>query len=507
MKLDRVTNTRRGVLWGLINRFIGMLIPFIIQAITIRHLGIEYVGIKGLFSSILTVFSLAELGFGSAIVYAMYKPIAEDDIDTICSLLNLYKKIYRIIGLIISILGIMLLPFLQFLIHGDYPEELNIQVVFLLYLLNTSLSYWLFAYKSALLTAYQRTDVTSNISTISQILLAIIQIIVLVLFRNFYLFLTCNVIATIINNIIISIVVDRMYPEIKCKGNVDESILKSTKKQVGGLLIAKICNTTRNSFDSIFISVFLGLTQTAIYANYFYVLAALSSIMIIILNSMSAGVGNSIVLNSKEKNYKDMMILNNIYLVVCGIMTSFMLCLYQPFMSLWAGEENLLPTYIMFLFPLYFYILKMGDIRSIYSDGAGLFWEDRWRNILETIANIILNYMLGKYWGVFGIVLATIITVLFVGFMGSTIITFKYYFGNGMKTFLKNQLILLICSTIICMSTYVVCEKIIFESMYMSIVFRIGICLTLAPFLYWLIFHKTHKYKDAIMFLKKAIKK
>lgn len=496
MKLDRIKNTKRGIIFGSFNRFVGLLLPFIIQTITIRKLGMDYVGIKGLFSSILTVFSVAELGFGSAIVYAMYKPIAEDDIDTICALMGLYRKIYRLIGLIILVLGLAITPFLHTFIHGTYPEEISIEIVFLLYLANTVLSYWLFAYKASLLSAYQRTDVSSLINTITQIACSVAQILVLLIFRNFYLFLIASIIATVLNNIMVSVTVDRMYPELKCRGTVGQSLLADIKKKVSGLLIGKISSVTRNSFDSIFMSAFLGLIQAAIYSNYYFVITALNGFTAVIFSSLLGGIGNSIVLNSKEKNYHDMMLLNNLYLVMSGLMASLMLCLYQPFMQLWAGENYLFPVYVMMMFPLYFYITKMGDIRCVYTEGAGLYWEDRWRNILEAVGNIILNYILGKLWGAFGIIIATLIVLFFFGFLGGTKVTFKYYFKQGRRKYLLNEAVLLLAAVFAGGLGYIICDKLVQQVTIFALLLRGLICTILFVAVYWLLFHRTKDYRE-----------
>ncbi len=166
MKLDKRKNVKRGIQHGVINRIVTLLLPFLVRTVLIQTLGAEYVGIRGLFGSILTVLSLTELGVGTAITFNMYRPIVEDDYYTIGALLNLYKKLYRIIGFVVLGLGLSITPFLRFLIKGSYPADINLQLVFLLYLIDTVLSYWLYAYKGSLSNAYQRTDVLSRIGSI-----------------------------------------------------------------------------------------------------------------------------------------------------------------------------------------------------------------------------------------------------------------------------------------------------------------------------------------------------
>ena len=188
IEMSRTKNAARNVLFGLINKIIVLLFPFAIRAIIIQTLGSEYLGLNSLFTSILQVLNLAELGFNSAVVYSMYKPIAENDTNTICALMNLYRKIYRIIGIIVVVVGLILLPFLSYLIKGSYPTDINIYILYIIYLFNTGLTYFLFAYKSALLTAHQRSDVISNVQSIAFILQYVIQIIILLKTKNYYMF-------------------------------------------------------------------------------------------------------------------------------------------------------------------------------------------------------------------------------------------------------------------------------------------------------------------------------
>jgi O-antigen/teichoic acid export membrane protein len=311
---------------------------------------------------------------------------------------------------------------------------------------------------------------------------------------------------TFLNNLFISGVVDKLYPQIKCSGSVTSVSMNNIRKKVAGLFVGKLCGITRNTFDIIFVSMFIGLIYAGIYSNYYYVLVAATSFTSIITTSLLAGIGNSIVLESKEKNYRDMMLINKVYLVIGGWITACMLCLFQPFMELWMGKEFLFPDETMILFPIYFYIQKMGDVRGVYSDAIGLFWENRWRNILEAIANIALNYLFVIKFGVFGIVLATIITLFFIGFLGSTQVIFNHYFEYGMKEYLLSQLKYLVFMVIVCCIAYFLCLTVTIISPIITCFFRASICITLVPIVYWLLLNKSEDYKDVKKGILKVIK-
>lgn len=216
MKLDRTKNAIRNFFWGIINRVITLLLPFIARTIIINSLGAEYLGLNNLFTSILNVLSLAELGVGTALVYAMYKPIAEENKEQICALLKLYRTCYRFIGGVILLAGLTLVPFLPKLVHGSLPSGINLYVLYSIFLSNTVLSYFLFAYKQSLLQAHQRTDICSNVGSIINISMNIIQIVVLLRFRNYYLYILLKPVFTVITNIVIAHVTTRMYPEYVC---------------------------------------------------------------------------------------------------------------------------------------------------------------------------------------------------------------------------------------------------------------------------------------------------
>lgn len=501
MILDRKNNAKRNIVQGIINKLVTLFMPFLVSSVLNRTLGAEYLGINGLFGSILHVLSLAELGFGDAIVYSMYKPIAQNDTETICALLNMYKKVYRLIGIIIFGVGIFLTPLLPYLINGSYPKEVNIYIIYIMYLIRTVLSYWLYAYKTSILNAFQRMDVISGISTITSALTSILQLILLLNCKNFYFFLTISIACIILNNLLVSWNVDRLYPEYVCKGKVSTEMLSDIKRKVGGLLVGKICGTTRNTFDNIYMSMFFGLTVAAMYSNYFNIMSTINGFISIIVSSVLAGVGNSIELESVNKNYFDMQKMDYIYMLLSGWCAVCLLCLYQPFMKLWMGEQLLFPIGMVFLFTLYFYIRKMGDIRCLYSDAAGLFWENRHRYFADIIANIVLNYLFVVKWGTYGIVSATILTLFLFGFLSSASVLFKHYFKQGMREYLAGHLKYFCVTATIAAITYWICSFIHISDL-VDILIRGIICCTLSPLLYFLFYFRSKQFRSSMVWLK-----
>lgn len=289
------------------------------------------------------------------------------------------------------------------------------------------------AYKKSVLEAFQRNDYISLNDTITTGLTNIIQLILLIVWKSiyvYYFYVATMLVLTIINNILNARIVGKKFPQLKCEGKVTSKDKREIKKQVSGLMVSKLCFMTRNSFDSIFVSAFISLTMTTIYNNYYYIVNAIVGVMNVITSAMIGGIGNSIAAESKKKNYNDFTVFNFIYMWISSWATVTLFCLYQNFMVLWVGEKLTLPLLAPVLFSIYFYALKMCDIRTTYTSAAGLWWENRSRAICETIANIVLNYLLVRIWGVYGIVLATIIPLILINFGFGAQVLFKHYFTD-----------------------------------------------------------------------------
>ena len=507
MRLERVKNAKRNIISGFFNKLIILFFPFIIRSIIIRKLGSEYLGLNNLFSSILQVLNLSELGFSNAIVYIMYKPIAENNTEHICAILKFYRNVYRIIGTIVLVIGLIPLPVLDRFISGSVPPGINIYILYVLYLLNTVLSYFLFAYKSSVLVAYQRNDIVTNSLTVTQSLMYIFQIITLVITTNYYLYLWWMPFFTIINNIINAVKANRCFPEIKCKGKISKSDVNRIKKQVPGLMINKLCIVSRNSFDNIFISTFLGLRISAIYGNYYYIMNAVVGLLTIFSNSILAGVGNSLVMESPNENYQTMRKINFIYMWIAGWCTSLLLCLYQPFMEVWVGKDLLFPISVVILFCIYFYVMEIGVIRSVYSDAAGLWWQNRYRAILETVINVILNYILVKIIGIYGVIIATIISIVGVNFLWGSQIVFDYYFKNNKcGEYYFDQIKFFFVTALGCLCSFFICSKIQFNPI-ITMIINIFISSLIMNIIYCLIYYKTKLFNASFGWIKQKVYK
>lgn len=506
MNFNRMHNTTRNIIWGYVNKIIMLGFPFIIRTIVIRLLGADYLGLSSLFASILQVLNLAELGFSSAVVYSLYKPIAENDNDTICALMLLYKKVYRIIGCIILAIGLLLIPLLPHLIKGPWPHDINLVVLYLIYLVNTSISYFLFAYWACLLNAHQRNDIENNVRTALLIVQFSLQVLILFVTKNYYLYIVVQPIITAMTNAVTALVAKKLYPQYMCRGKLTSELVEGLKKRISGLMTIRVMQTTRNTFDSIAISAFIGLTAVTVYSNYYYILNGVRAMLLVLTTAMQASVGNSVAVDEMGKNYKDMKRFTFLYAWLAGWCTVCMFCLYQPVMLLWMGKDLLFDTPIVIVFCIYFYLLSTGDIPTVYENASGIWWAYRKRAVCEAVANLILNFFFVWKMGVLGVLLATVLTKIFIGFIWGTKILFDKYFNTqDIVPYYVSHIKYAVVTAIACISTYGICVFIPTINAYLHLLLCTGICMTFPNLIFWMIYRKFKLYPEAIALLSHII--
>lgn len=411
----RVKNASRNVVFGMLLKGYQILLPFLMRTAIMYYMGDGYLGLNSLFGSILWVLNLAELGVGSAMVYSMYQPIIDNDREQICALLKLYQKYYRMIGLVIAIVGGILTPFIPYLVKGDVPEGISIYIVYLLNLFSTCMSYWLLAYKNSLLTAHQRNDISSKVMLATNTFQYVVQFVVIMTVGDYYIYLIVQIFTQVVTNLVTAYYANKMYPDYKAAGKMPKESVKKINNRIKDLFTMKVGQVIVSSADSIVISAFLGLASVAFYNNYNYVLTAVTGIMNVVFVSCTAGIGNSILVESEEKNYMDLKKLSFIIMWLAGMCSAVMLCLYQPFMRLWVKEKRMLPFEVVVCFVIYFFISQVNQILITYKDAAGIWHEDRFRPLVTALVNVILNIILVQFIGIYGVILSTVISVLVVG--------------------------------------------------------------------------------------------
>ena len=376
-----------------------------------------------------------------------------------------------------------------------------------MYLLNSVISYFLFAYRESLLYAHQRDDISQMFRTNLLIGKNIVQAVVLLIFKQYYAYLAIEIVFTVLTNLWIGKVTQEKYPEYQCVQGYKVKMSDDIKDQLKGLVLGNVCDRARNSLDSIILSAYLGLTVVAIYNNYYYIYSALYGVMLVVCDAMSASIGNSIVTESIEKNYNNLQKFSFLMAWIAGWFSICMLCIYQPFMEIWMCKELMLSDFNMMLFCIYFYAINMNNIRNQYIIGTGIWWKLKYSNIAEAFGNVILNLVLGKLFGITGIIVATIITIFVFNFLWRTVVLFKIYFsGMSLGEFLRNHFYWIICVAVSAVITWKVCNM-VHVGAIMQVIINGIICVMVPNVILLILFWRTRQFQNAKLFVLNMIKR
>lgn len=433
---SRTRNSLLNIGTGFMSRGLIMILGVISRTVFIKTLGNEYLSVNGLYSNVLNLLSLAELGFGSAMVYSLYKPLAEKDYGKISSLMVLYRRVYRAIGCTIFAIGLCLIPFLDWIIK-DPPNIENLKLYYFLFLSNSAVSYLFFAYKASLLTADQKTYVLNNIRNIVHIVKTIVQVLGLFLLQNYLFYLISNLIFTVFENYVISISVNRRYGRMLEKKSNELSSIEKKRiwKDVKGLALIRVGHVILNSTDNIIITRVVGLSWVGLLSNYSLFVDAITAIICQISNSIQASLGNYFVENKASDSYrlfKRIEFFHSWVYAYCALM----ICMCSsPFIRSWIGETYVLDKPITIVISIIFFVQGYMNTLSTFRSALGLFTQGWLRPIIVSILNIILSVLLGMKYGVFGVLIATFLSRALVNLWYDPLIIHKYGFNKSVIPF------------------------------------------------------------------------
>lgn len=419
----------------------------------VQCLSADYLGVNGLFTNILTMLSLAELGVGSAVVYALYKPLAENDEAKIASLMQLYAKAYRTIGLLIGAVGLALMPFLNIIIREQPNINESIYLLYAINLFNTASSYF-FSYRSSLLIAAQRNYIVSGISYAISLVQSILQMVFLLVFHNYIIYLLIQTAGTLLYNVVVSRVAVKSFPYIRSKSvpPLPEQERRALFANVRDLMVYKVSGLLVNSTDNILITFFNGLATTGIASNYTLLVNTLNSLLGQVFNGLTASIGNHNASESVEKRYQMFRFLNMMNFWIFGWAALGIFFCSSDLVQLCFGEEYVLPTEIPFVLALNFFTVGIMNAVWTYKHTLGLFRYGRFIQFFTGVLNIVFSVWLGTYWGLFGILFATFLARLFTSLWYDPYAVFKYGFGKPLVEYAKRiviyAVILLIAATL-----------------------------------------------------------
>ena len=465
MEGSRVEKSIKNTSFGMIGLAVSILVQFISRTIFIKLLGDEYNGVNGLFTNILSVLNLAELGFAYSIAYALYAPLQTENKEKICAIMNYLRKIYYLIAIVVGTAGLLCIPFLQYLIKEDIstlPFALNqIRVYFLIYLATTVSSY-LWSYKRTLITADQKNYLVSNADNLGNILLYTVQIILLLIWKNYYLYLILMFVKTVSTNLVLTRIANKRYPYLNqnLKIRLDKEERNRILKNVGAMFFHKFGSVVINGTTTIIISAFVSLIEASWYTNYLLIVSAVNSFIGIIFNSITASVGNLSV--TAEKEYQKKIFSRVSYLVDFLSIFSFVcyVVLFNDFMSLWVGSDKTFHIAIVILISASAMISILRNTLHTFENAKGLFVIDWYKPFIEAIVAIIFAILFSFIWGTFGVLFGYIIGQL-VAWPIEYIVLYKYGFEGDRKDIVVYSLKIIgtiISAGAICLLTYTVCS-------------------------------------------------
>ena len=439
MKLNLVKNLEHNVLAAAANSVLKLLFPFLNRTLFLWLLGPEYLGLNGLFGSILGVLTLAELGFGTAIVCSMYKPVAEENRDLLCAYLKFYRTVYQWVGGFILAIGLLLLPFLRHLVHGSIPADINLHLLYLIHLTNTALSYFLFAYRGSVLNAYHRHDVQTNIRTAVSAAQYAAVFLILLLTRNYYCYILATVFFTAVQNILLLYESKKLFPEISPRGVLPAEMRRRVISDVKSIFLHKVGAAITYSTDNLVISAFMGLVAVAAYGNYYYVYTSVAGIVWIFYYSMNSGFGNRIHTESRERNFELFMKFNRLVGILIVWCAAVMMALYQPFLREWTrGKSGLMCHELTpVLMVLYFYMNQSRQVLLTFKEAAALWKNDRWKPITAGVVNLTANIafviFLPEAYKLDGVIFSTILALAAIQIPWESHVLFTAFFNREQK--------------------------------------------------------------------------
>ena len=430
---SRTSNSIKNIIYSVGNNVLVLLLGFISRSVFLLCLSVDYLGVQGLFGDILAMLSLADLGFGTAMTYSMYKPLAEKDYDKLAGLTTFYKKVYNLIALVVAIVGVSLIPFLKYLVKLD-SELPHLVLYYLLYLANSIASY-LVVYKTCILSADQKGYVLTKYSGIFNILRTVAMIIVLLITRNYILYLCVQVLFTYLYNFYVSHLAEVQYPFIKKKVELSKEETKGIFNNIGSVFLYKISGVLINATDNTLISVIVGTAAVGFYSNYTLVVVKISAIINTIFYSLTASLGNLVVKENEEKRYEIYKSMQSVSTILSGFSFVCVMSLVQDLIKVWLGSEYVLSYVVVIAMSINFYFAIILLPIWVFREATGLYRQTRYVMLATAALNIGLSIVLGKLIGLAGIIFATSLSRLLTYFWYEPQLLFGRYFGRSSKEY------------------------------------------------------------------------
>ncbi len=495
--MDRTENVTKNLKFTMTGEIILAVLKFVSRRMFLFFLGKEYLGVNGLFTDILSVLSLAELGFGVSITYSLYYPAAHNDTELIKSLMQLYHRFYRIVSVIVLLAGLSLTPFLGFFIR-EMPENVpNLSFIYILNVVNVSVSY-LFAYTSTLLFVCQKKYIDAMIRAAVTLLSTVIQIIVLYLTGSYIAYLCISIGAVLLQNIAVSAKADSLYPYLREKDirPLPDNIMLDIRRNVNAMILHRIGTVAVFSTDNILISKFVGVVTAGLYSNYMMVRGFLTIVVNALFNTFTPAMGNLNATETKERNHMAFRQLNFFAAWLFGWVSICLLFLYNPFIDIWLGRGYLLPDMVVFLIVVNFYVNSMRIPVTNTRSAMGLFRDNRFRSLIEALINLTVSVILAGKWGITGVIAGTIISTLALPFWIEPLGLYRYGLKRPCGKYFLHYFVHLLITAAAGTLTGILCQ--LAGETFFGLLLKIVYCTVIPNLIYILVYHRTNEF----LFLK-----
>lgn len=498
----RTEKSLKNIKYSFIGQILAIVISLVSRYFFLKTLNATYLGVNGLFTNILTVLSFVELGVGPALTFSLYEPLKSNDREKIKSLLLLFKRCYIIIGIVILILGFAITPFLPYLI-SDLPDIQKLDLIYWLFVINTGVSYF-GSYKKTLLTSDQSGYIVSKFHYVLYFLMNLLQIIILLITHNFIFYLIIQIVFTILENITLSIYVDKKYKYLKERNikPLDSKTKDSIKKNTKAMVIHKFGSIVVTATDNLILSKYVGLLAVGIYSNYYLIINNIHKILKQLFNSIIASVGNLGAEGNKDKLFSTFKHINFINYYLQSLCSILMIVLFQDFILFWVGEEYLFSIPIVIVLVICFYFSGLRTSVLLFKEALGLYWQDRYKAFFEAIINLVVSIILIKILGVIGVFLGTLISTLTTCFWIEPYILFKYGFDKKSIQYFKDILLKTLLTCLLGFLCFYVCDFIT-GNLIAVIIIKAIVTFLIVNIVYYVIYRKS----DDFIYIKKIIRK
>lgn len=497
---SRFYHTSMNFFSGLFYKLITLVGRFAVRTVFIYTLDKVYLGVHGLFSDILSLLSLANLGFGAAIAYSLYKPLAEKDYTKVSSLIALYRKVYFYVGLFILLAGLAVVPFMDVIIKNK-PDIDHLTFYYLLFLGDTILSYWFFAYRTALFRADQRAHVITYYQGFFFFIKSALQIFILVVYKNFTVYLISSMACTILQNICLAVKAGKDYPVFNHKKapKLPREEVKHIFSNTSATMLQKVSYKILNGTDSLLISSFVGLEWVGLLALYIELESNVAGVLTQVSGAMHASLGHYFATEDNEKGYHLFLRMEFLNFLLFGFSAICLATLSTPFIILWAGEDFTLTEFVVASLIFRFFVEGYMNMMSVFRSSLGLFTQGRFLPLVAAGVNIALSIGLSYPWGVAGIVLATPLTRILVNVWFMPWVILRKGFNKPVVPFYWDYIKRFCMLAIAAAGMYLASLKIFQTGVtWPKFIGMMMICGSFSAGYLWLCFHRRDEFKFVV---------